>query len=162
MRCGSLAVACSRSLHFDGWSAPASRFPRLATESIGIDDAAVADAPAFADIWPEFSSFIGGAVVIGHALGFDLAVLKRECERAGIGWIRPHTLDTRLLAEVAEPNLAGYSLDSLPPGSASRLPIDIPRLATHLLVHGFSRHCCRSCAKAESGRWQKPSEPVAP
>src|SRR3990172_8081028 len=56
---------------------------------------------------------VGGAVVIGHALGFDLAVLKRECERAGIGWTRPHTLDTRLLAEVAEPDLADYSLDSL-------------------------------------------------
>ena len=73
----------------------------------------VADAPAFADIWPELSSFIGDAVVIGHALGFDLAVLKRECERAGIDWARPRTLDTRLLAEVAEPDLAGYSLDSL-------------------------------------------------
>ena len=52
-------------------------------------------------------------MVIGHALGFDLAVLKRECERAGIDWVRPRTLDTRLLAEVAEPDLAGYSLDNL-------------------------------------------------
>ena len=92
---------------------PGEPIPRLASGVHGIDDAAVADAPAFADIWPELSTFIGGAVVIGHALGFDLAVLKRECERAGIGWTRPHTLDTRLLAEVAEPDLAGYSLDNL-------------------------------------------------
>ena len=92
---------------------PGEPIPKPAIGIHGIDDPAVADAPAFADIWPELSSFIGGAVVIGHALGFDLAVLKRECERAGIGWTRPHILDTRLLAEVAEPDLAGYSLDSL-------------------------------------------------
>jgi len=92
---------------------PGEPIPELASGVHGIDDAAVADAPAFADIWPELSTFIGGAVVIGHALGFDLAVLKRECERAGIDWTRPHTLDTRLLAEVAEPDLADYSLDSL-------------------------------------------------
>ena len=92
---------------------PGEPIPKLAIGIHGIDDAAVADAPAFADIWPELAAFIGGAVVIGHALGFDLAVLQRECERARIGWTPPHTLDTRLLAEVAEPNLAGYSLDSL-------------------------------------------------
>ena len=92
---------------------PGEPIPQLVSRVHGIDDAAVADAPAFADIWPELTTFIGGAVVIGHALGFDLALLRRECERAGIGWTRPHTLDTRLLAEVAEPDLAGYSLDSL-------------------------------------------------
>ena len=92
---------------------PGEPIPKLAIDIHGIDDAAVADAPAFADIWPDLSSFIGDAVVIGHAIGFDLAVLKRECERAGIGWTRPHILDTRLLAEVAEPDLPGYSLDSL-------------------------------------------------
>jgi CBS domain-containing protein len=100
---------------------PGEPIPETAVSIHGINDAAVADAPAFADIWPELSSFIGGAVVIGHALGFDLAVLKRECERAGIGWVRPRTLDTRLLAEVAEPDLAGYSLDSL----AAWLGVDI-------------------------------------
>ena len=92
---------------------PGEPIPGSAIGIHGIDDAAVADAPAFADIWPELSSFIGGTVVIGHALGFDFAVLKRECERAGIGWTRPHILDTQLLAEVAEPDLADYSLDSL-------------------------------------------------
>ncbi|MGB2593987.1 MAG: 3'-5' exonuclease, partial [Pseudolabrys sp.] len=92
---------------------PGEPIPEVAIGIHGIEDATVADAPAFADIWPELSSFIGDAVVIGHALGFDLAVLKRECERASIDWTRPHILDTRLLAEVVEPDLAGYSLDSL-------------------------------------------------
>ena len=68
---------------------PGEPIPKAAIGIHGIDDAVVADAPAFADIWPELSSLIGDAVVIGHALGFDLAVLKRECERAGIGWTPP-------------------------------------------------------------------------
>lgn len=100
---------------------PGAPIPPVATGVHGIDDAAVAHAPDFAKTWPEVSAFIGEAVVIGHVLGFDLAVLKRECERAGLAWNRPRTLDTRLLAEVAEPALAGYSLDGL----ASWLEVEI-------------------------------------
>ena len=74
-RCGSSAVACSRWPHFARLVRPGEPIPKLAIGIHGIDDAAVADAPAFADIWPELSAFIGGGVVIGHALGFDLAVL---------------------------------------------------------------------------------------
>lgn len=92
---------------------PGEPIPKLATEIHGIDEAAVADAPAFAGVWPELAAFIGDAVVIGHAIGFDLAVLKRECERAGIAWSPPRTLDTRHLAEVAGRDLPGYSLESL-------------------------------------------------
>jgi CBS domain-containing protein len=92
---------------------PPHPIPPTSTRIHGIDDAAVSGAPAFAEVWPEFAAFVGGGVVIGHAVGFDLAVLKRECERAGIPWAPPRTLDTRLLAEIAAPNLAGYSLDNL-------------------------------------------------
>ena len=40
-------------------------------------------------------------------------MLKRECARAGLAWTPPPALDTRLLAEIAEPELADYSLESL-------------------------------------------------
>ena len=92
---------------------PGDLIPPLSTQIHGLDEEAIADAPSFADIWPDLRAFLGDSVVIGHALGFDLAVLKRECERAGVAWSRPRTLDTRLLAAVAEPNLAGFSLDNL-------------------------------------------------
>ena len=52
-------------------------------------------------------------MIVGHTIGFDLAVLKREFARAGLPWSPPRTLDTRLLAEIAAPGLAGYSLESL-------------------------------------------------
>jgi CBS domain-containing protein len=92
---------------------PPQPIPLSATRVHGIDDAAVSHEATFAEVWPQFSAFIGDDVVIGHALGFDVAVIKRECERAGIAWARPRALDTRLLAEIAAPERAGYSLDDL-------------------------------------------------
>ena len=65
---------------------PGEAIPREATAIHGIDAATIADAPPFAEIWPEFSTFIGSSVVIGHTIGFDLAVLQHECERAGLHW----------------------------------------------------------------------------
>jgi CBS domain-containing protein len=87
--------------------------PAAATRIHGIDDAMLVDAPTFAEVWPQFLEFVGSRLVIGHTVGFDLAVLKRECERAAIPWRRPRTLDTRLLAEVAKPDLAGHALEEL-------------------------------------------------
>lgn len=107
----------------DGRLAPDVSFRRLVRPDIsipataaaihGIDDTRVADARRFAEVWPEFSDFIGDAVVIGHTLGFDLAVLKHECARASLAWAPPRMLDTRLLAQIAAPELAGYTLESL-------------------------------------------------
>jgi DNA polymerase-3 subunit epsilon/CBS domain-containing protein len=87
--------------------------PAETTRIHGIDDAMVAQSPPFADVWPDFHRFLGQAMVIGHTVGFDLAVLKRECDLAGLPWIRPRTLDTRLLAQIAAPDLAGYTLENL-------------------------------------------------
>jgi len=92
---------------------PGAPIPPASSRIHGIDDAAVADAPAFAAIAPEIAAAFDGAVAVGHAIGFDLAVLKREFARAGVPWSPPRTLDTRLLAEIAAPGLAGYSLESL-------------------------------------------------
>ena len=92
---------------------PGVPIPLVATRIHSIDDKTVVAAPNFAAVWPEISGAISGAILIGHTLGFDLAVLRRECERAGLPWVAPRTLDTGLLAQVAEPNLGGYTLEHL-------------------------------------------------
>lgn len=92
---------------------PGIPIPDATTRIHKIGDAMVADAPAFAAAWPQIAAAMSDAILIGHTLGFDLAVLKRECERAGLPWMAPRTLDTRLLAQVAEPNLGGYTLEHL-------------------------------------------------
>jgi CBS domain-containing protein len=92
---------------------PGEAIPSASTRIHHIDDAMVAAAPTFAAVWPEMAAATSGAILIGHTLGFDLAVLKRECERAGLPWSAPRTLDTALLAQVAEPHLGGYTLEHL-------------------------------------------------
>jgi CBS domain-containing protein len=92
---------------------PGEPIPRSATDIHGIDDAAVRGAPRFAQVWPELAAALGDAILIGHTVGFDLAVLSQECARASLAWVPPPALDTRLLAEIAEPELADYSPESL-------------------------------------------------
>ena len=92
---------------------PGEPIPADATRIHAIDDSSVASAPKFAGVWPDISAATSDAILIGHTFGFDLAVLKRECERADLAWVPPRTLDTRLLAQVAEPNLGGYTLEQL-------------------------------------------------
>ena len=60
--------------------------PADSTRIHGFDDAAVADAPRFAAAWPELAGYFDNTVLIGHSIGFDLAVLERECARAKIPW----------------------------------------------------------------------------
>src|SRR4051794_37874012 len=48
---------------------PPAPIPAAASRIHGIDDAKVANAPAFAEIWPAFSELIGGTVLVGHTIG---------------------------------------------------------------------------------------------
>jgi DNA polymerase-3 subunit epsilon/CBS domain-containing protein len=92
---------------------PGEPIPAAAAAIHGITNDSVADAPAFAATWKQVQTFAEKRVWIGHTLGFDLTLLTRECARAGLPFERPSILDTRLLAQVAEPNLSGYTLESL-------------------------------------------------
>ncbi len=92
---------------------PGEPIPPAAAAIHHIDDRTVKGAPGFAAVWPEFAAVLSGAVLIGHTLGFDLAVIKRECARAGLAWDSPRTLDTALLAQVVAPQLGGFTLEHL-------------------------------------------------
>jgi DNA polymerase-3 subunit epsilon/CBS domain-containing protein len=92
---------------------PPSPIPPSSTAIHGIDDAAVAAAPPFPEVWSAFQAYAGDMVVIGYSIGFDLAVLKHECDLAGLPWRRPRSLCAQLLARVVAPNLAGHSLEQV-------------------------------------------------
>ena len=80
--------------------------------------------PDLALVAGRLDDFLGTAVVIGHEVGFDLAVLAAEFARAGLTRPPPRALDVRALAEVARPDLAGFSLDILADWLGLR---DLPR-----------------------------------
>ena len=92
---------------------PREMIPAFSTAIHGIDNNTVAHGPLFPAVLPEFQSFIGDSVVIGHTLGFDLAVLQQECKRAGLIWRASRTLDTQHLAQLVDPHLAHKSLEDL-------------------------------------------------
>jgi CBS domain-containing protein len=79
----------------------------------GISDEMVRGAPRFAEALLHFERFCAGRLLIGHSIGFDLAVLKHEARRGGVTWKKPRTLCVRLLGEVANPRLPNESLDAL-------------------------------------------------
>lgn len=92
---------------------PGIPIPPSSTTVHGIADPDVATAPPFKDVWPEFRAFIGPSILIGHTIGYDLALLQRECQLANTEWRPRHALDIRALAQIAAPTLAGHSLDSI-------------------------------------------------
>jgi CBS domain-containing protein len=79
----------------------------------GISDGDVAGARAFTEVVAEFDQWRRDSVLIGYATGFDLAMLKREKELAGLKWAPPRCLDLRFLVNLLAPNLPDFSLDTI-------------------------------------------------
>ncbi len=90
---------------------PGIAIPPASTAIHGIADADVADAPQTAEALARLAGFRGDSMVIGHAIGFDLAFLKAETGRTGGQWPPTRSLDTRMLAEIARPDLPDFSLE---------------------------------------------------
>lgn len=92
---------------------PGVPIPPETTRIHGIHAGMLTDAPDFRAIYREFAEFCADRVIIGHNIGFDLAVLQRECAIAKVKPFWNHILDTRLLGEICYPRLSGFSLDKL-------------------------------------------------
>jgi CBS domain-containing protein len=90
---------------------PGIAIPAETTKIHGITEADVRTAPPFADIVAELEAFLGNSIIIGHTVGYDLNVLKREYEIVGRVWPARRALDTRMLAKLAVPTLAHHGLD---------------------------------------------------
>jgi DNA polymerase-3 subunit epsilon/CBS domain-containing protein len=98
---------------FDRLIHPGAPIPKAAISVHNITDAMVAGAPRFADVAAAVEAFIGRSTVVGHAVAYDVAVLRREFELAGRPAPRLRALDVRVLARIAAPSLADYGLDRL-------------------------------------------------
>lgn len=99
---------------------PQAEIPARATAIHGIDRTDVAGAPPFATAFADIAASLSGAVLVGHFIGFDLAVLRREAARAGKSWREPPSLDTANLAAALGQQSHNVDLDVL----LGRLGID--------------------------------------
>ena len=92
---------------------PGEPIPPVSQAIHGISDDDVADAADFTAVVQDFDKWRQDSVLIGYASGFDLAMLKRERELAGLDWVAPRCLDVRFLVNLLGPNLPDFSLDTI-------------------------------------------------
>lgn len=112
------AVIVSRGRITDGAAIdtlvdPGIPIPAATTAIHGIATPDVAGKPSFKEIAGPLRAALAGRLVIGHSLAYDMAVLKREHDLAGLAWQPPRALDVRPLARLVAPSLADHSLDGL-------------------------------------------------
>ena len=92
---------------------PATAIPRVSTAIHGIDNAMVEGAPEVRTGLDCLEEISGNCIVIGHNIGFDLAILTAESRRCGKSWSTPFSLDTGHLVAVLEPDLHSLDLDAV-------------------------------------------------
>ena len=92
---------------------PGEPIPSESTKIHGLCDIDVEGAGSFAELAPSLTDAIDGRAVVGHNIGFDLAILANEHKRAGMDWAPPPALDTGLLARALNPNLPDNSLEAI-------------------------------------------------
>ena len=85
-----------------------------ATDVHGLRWIDVAEAPEASEALPALIAEIEDNVVVGHNVdGFDLQVLRRAAERAGLNFRQPYSIDTRGMAVRLWPGEASYRLEDL-------------------------------------------------
>jgi DNA polymerase III epsilon subunit family exonuclease len=77
---------------------PDDRIPPFITVLTGISNAMVATAPRVGEMLPSLLEFIGGAVVVGHNVRFDLSFLDHALVATGRDRLANATVDTLSLA----------------------------------------------------------------
>ena len=77
---------------------PDERIPPFITALTGISDAMVTDAPRVGEMLPSFLEFVGGSVLVGHNLRFDLSFLDHALVSTGRGPLGNRTVDTLALS----------------------------------------------------------------
>jgi CBS domain-containing protein len=101
----------NRETAFNTLVNPETPIPEATTSIHGITDDMVANADRFGIVSDRLLDFMGEAALLGHNVSFDVAMLKRELSLSGEDWQLPPTLDTMLLARIANPVLPDFSLE---------------------------------------------------
>jgi DNA polymerase III epsilon subunit-like protein len=95
---------------------PRRRIPAASTRIHGLDDAAVAGGPPIAAVLPALAAACEHRVLVGHAIDFDLAVLRRDARAAALPPLRNPALDTRDLALALDRDRREVTLEEVAAG----------------------------------------------
>ena len=92
---------------------PGRRLPPYITQLTQITDDMLAGKPPIAQVLARILDYIGDLPVVGHNVAFDLGMLRREGERAGIPVELRVADDTLLLSRRLLPHAHTHSLSGL-------------------------------------------------
>ncbi len=96
---------------FDKLVHPGIPVPSTATAIHGLDDSDIKQAPAFPQAIADLTTWTKDSIVMGYALGFDLALLRAEHARHSLTWTAPVSLDIRHLVRIVAPELPSDDLE---------------------------------------------------
>jgi DNA polymerase III epsilon subunit-like protein len=106
---------------------PRRPIPAVATQVHGIADRDVVHAPPLDSLLPDIANAWRNAVVIGHHVRFDLAILSAQARRHGHALALPFHLDTWAMASACDRRLMHLDLADI----AHRFGIDAGAFKRH-------------------------------
>lgn len=92
---------------------PGRSLPQYITKLTGIRNGDLEGAPAFADVAADVEAFIGGDIIVGHNVDFDIRFLSAELKRAGRQTLVNDRLDTMSLSTALLRDIRRPSLDKI-------------------------------------------------
>ena len=92
---------------------PANRYNSFNTRIHGISREDTADAPDFAQIWPELSQHLEGRIVVAHNARFDMGVLGACLAKYGLSHPDFAYCDTVAIARKVWPDLENHKLNTV-------------------------------------------------
>ena len=98
---------------FDQLVNPDIAIPQTSSRIHHIYDEDVLDKPEFVEIYQSYIRWAGIELLLGFSIGFDLAILKNECERHALPWVAPRSLDIRHLATSLPVTLPDYGMETI-------------------------------------------------
>jgi DNA polymerase-3 subunit epsilon len=120
---------------------PGIRIPKSSTAIHGIDDHMVATAPTLGLLWGNIQHAWQGRVLVGHNIGYDIAVLQHEAARHHLPFHSPPgALDLGLLYAGLKPRVTHLTLE---------------RIAEDFAVPLEGRHSAAGDAQTAAGIWQR-------
>ncbi len=91
---------------------PGRPVPRQAQRIHHISDAMLRGQPPAREVFPELHRFLGASLLVAHNARFDLAFLRSELARLGLGLSNPHRC-TLQLSRRAWPQLPNHRLETV-------------------------------------------------
>lgn len=150
--------------HFETLINPQQTIPYHITTLTGIDNAMVADAPAFHEIAETLYEVLKDNIFVAHSVNFDYSFVNHQLKANGFV-LSPRKLCTVRLSRKVVPGLSSYSLGNLcrqlqiPISNRHRAGGDAKAtvlLLEHLLANGAQQHIDQMLKKTSSEQWLPP------